>query len=86
MTHSPSNVHETRTMGVATIVKDATLVLKGLTQRRLEASCVMPISWGIFLALGNIIKYYGKTNPSVYLENYRLACRAGGVNVDLFII
>jgi hypothetical protein len=44
MTHSPSNVYETRTMGVTTIVKDATLVLKGLTQRHLEASCVMPIS------------------------------------------
>jgi hypothetical protein len=38
-----------------------------------------------FRALGNIVKYDDKTNPSIWLEDYRLACRAGGVNDDLFI-
>jgi hypothetical protein len=39
-----------------------------------------------FRAPNNIIKYNEKTNPSVWLEDYRLACRAGGVDNDLFII
>jgi hypothetical protein len=39
-----------------------------------------------FRVLGNVVKYDGKTNPSVWLEDYRLACRVGGVNNDLFII
>jgi hypothetical protein len=34
----------------------------------------------------NVIKYDGKTNPIVWLEDYRLACRAGGVDDDFFII
>jgi hypothetical protein len=28
----------------------------------------------------------GKTNPNVWLEDYRLACRAGGADNDLFIM
>jgi hypothetical protein len=36
--------------------------------------------------LSNITKYDGKTNPSVWLEDCHLACRAGGANNDLFII
>jgi hypothetical protein len=42
-----------------------------------------------FWAPRNIIKYNGKTNPSVWLEDYRLVCKAIGVGVvddDLFII
>ena len=39
-----------------------------------------------FLAPSNVVKYDGKTNPSVWLEDYRLACRAGGADDDLFII
>jgi hypothetical protein len=39
-----------------------------------------------FRAPGNIDKYDGRTNPSVWLEDYHLACRAGGANGDLFII
>jgi hypothetical protein len=39
-----------------------------------------------FRASGNIIKYNGKTNPSVWLENCRLMCRAGGANDNLLII
>jgi hypothetical protein len=38
-----------------------------------------------FRASGNVFKYDGKTNPSVWLEDYRLTCRAGGVNDDFFI-
>jgi hypothetical protein len=36
--------------------------------------------------LSNIVKYDGKTNPNIWLEDYHLACRAGGVYDDLFII
>jgi hypothetical protein len=39
-----------------------------------------------FCVPGNIVKYDVKTNPSIWLEDYRLACRVGGVNDDLFII
>src|SRR6185295_20064685 len=31
-------------------------------------------------------KYSGDTNPGVWLEDYRLACRAGGASDDRFII
>jgi hypothetical protein len=34
----------------------------------------------------NIIKYADKTNPSIWLEDYCLACRVGGKDDDLFII
>jgi hypothetical protein len=39
-----------------------------------------------FWAPNNIIKCDGKTNPSVWLEDYHLACRVGGADNDLFII
>jgi hypothetical protein len=39
-----------------------------------------------FRAPTNIIKYDSKTNPSIWLEDYRIACRTGGVDNDLFII
>jgi hypothetical protein len=31
-------------------------------------------------------RYGGDTNPSVWLEDYRLACHAGGATCDLFVI
>jgi hypothetical protein len=31
-------------------------------------------------------RYDGDTNPSVWLEDYRLACHAGGATDDLFVI
>jgi hypothetical protein len=31
-----------------------------------------------FWAPNNVVKYNGKTNPSVWLEDYRLACKVGG--------
>jgi hypothetical protein len=34
----------------------------------------------------NITKYDDKVNPSIWLEDYRLMCRTGGANDDLFII
>jgi hypothetical protein len=34
----------------------------------------------------NNIKYDGETNPIVWLEDYRLACRVGGADKDLFIV
>jgi hypothetical protein len=39
-----------------------------------------------FRAPGNVFKYDGKTNPIVWLEDYRLACRVGRANDNLFII
>jgi hypothetical protein len=33
-----------------------------------------------------IIEYYGRTNPNVWLEDYRLVCRAHEADDDLFII
>jgi hypothetical protein len=41
---SLNDAHETRIMGPVMTVKDATSVLKGLAQRRLEASCLMLVS------------------------------------------
>jgi hypothetical protein len=38
-----------------------------------------------FQAPNNIVKYDGKTNPSVWLEDYRLACMTGGANNNIFI-
>jgi hypothetical protein len=32
------------------------------------------------------VKYTGDTNPGVWLDDYRLACRAGGADDDKFII
>jgi hypothetical protein len=40
----------------------------------------------MFLGANNIIKYHGKTIPSIWLEDYHLAWRAGGADRDLFII
>ena len=34
----------------------------------------------------NIAKYTGETNPGIWLEDFRLAYRAGGVDDDHFII
>jgi hypothetical protein len=39
-----------------------------------------------FQAPNIIINYDGKTNPSVWLKDYRLACKAGGADDDIFII
>jgi hypothetical protein len=33
-----------------------------------------------------MVKYYGDTNPVVWLKDFHLACRAGGADDDLFII
>jgi hypothetical protein len=39
-----------------------------------------------FRAPTNMPRYDGDTNPSVWLEDYRLACHAGGATDDLFVI
>jgi hypothetical protein len=39
-----------------------------------------------FRAPTNVPRYDGDTNPSVWLEDYRLACHAGGATDDLFVI
>ena len=39
-----------------------------------------------FRPLVNVVKYTGDMNPGVWLEDYRLACGAGGANDDRFII
>jgi hypothetical protein len=39
-----------------------------------------------FWAPTNMPRYDGDTNPRVWLEDYRLACHAGGATDDLFVI
>jgi hypothetical protein len=39
-----------------------------------------------FRAPNNVVKYNGKTNHNVWLEDYHPTCMAGGVDDDLFII
>jgi hypothetical protein len=39
-----------------------------------------------FRALNNLVKYDDKTNPNIWLDDYHLACRAGGADDHLFII
>ena len=39
-----------------------------------------------FLSPATVPKYDGKTNPSVWLEDYQLACHIGGARDDMFII
>jgi hypothetical protein len=34
----------------------------------------------------NVQKYAGETNPGLWLEDYELACQAGGADNDTFII
>lgn len=34
----------------------------------------------------NFSKYHGSTNPSVWLEDYRLACQMAGIKDDYLII
>ena len=35
---------------------------------------------------GSVVKYNGETNPALWLEDYRLACQAGGATDERFII
>jgi hypothetical protein len=37
-------------------------------------------------ASSNIVKYVGKTNPIIWVKDYRLACMVGGADEDVFII
>jgi hypothetical protein len=39
-----------------------------------------------FWAPNDIIKYDGKTNSIVWLEDYHLMCQVGGVDSDMFFI
>jgi hypothetical protein len=39
-----------------------------------------------FWAPNNIVKYDDKTNPNIWLQDYRLVCRVGGAGSDMFII
>jgi hypothetical protein len=34
----------------------------------------------------NVVKYDGKTNPIIWLEDYCLTCKVGGANEELFIV
>lgn len=34
----------------------------------------------------NVSKYDGETNPSIWLDDFRLACRAGGATSDEVVI
>jgi hypothetical protein len=39
-----------------------------------------------FRAPTNVPRYDGDTNPSVWLEDYRLACHTGGATDNIFVI
>jgi hypothetical protein len=39
-----------------------------------------------YRALTTVANYDGKTNPSVCIKDYRLACHNGGARDNLFII
>jgi hypothetical protein len=39
-----------------------------------------------FWALNNVIKYDGKTNPGIWLEDYHFTCRVVEADNDMFII
>jgi hypothetical protein len=39
-----------------------------------------------FRGPSNVIRYDGKTNPSIWLEDYHITCRVGGADDDLYII
>jgi hypothetical protein len=68
---SLNTTRETRTVEAMMIAKDAASALKSLGQKCSEAPCTM---------------YDGKSNPNILLEDYRLACKTGGADDDLFII
>jgi hypothetical protein len=38
-----------------------------------------------FRAPSNVVKYNSKSNPSIWMKDYRLACSVGGADDDLFI-
>jgi hypothetical protein len=40
----------------------------------------------VLLTATNITKYTEEMNPTVCVEDFRLACRSGGADVDYFII
>jgi hypothetical protein len=39
-----------------------------------------------FHALLNIVKYFGDTNPAMWLEDFHLTSRVGGADDNLFIV
>jgi hypothetical protein len=52
----------------------------------LGATCATHVSLSIFECPIMSSSTMAKPTPSVWLEDYRLMCRAGGVEDDLFII
>jgi hypothetical protein len=67
------------------IVRDTTSVLKGLVLRYSEVPCATLIFHDIFeCRVHHQIRR--QNQPNIWLEDYRLTCRAGGVTDDLFII
>ena len=51
----------------------------------IKAICSAPFP-ARFWQPANLAKYSGKTNPELWLADYRLACQLGGANDDLLII
>jgi hypothetical protein len=84
--HSLSTTHVTHTEVDKVTGRGATSILRDRGSRHSEAMCMTHVSQNVFRRPNNIIKYDGKTNPSVWLEDYRRACRVGGADNNLFII
>jgi hypothetical protein len=65
---------------------DSVIIMKDQGWRHSEAACVTCIFQNTFWAPSNVIKYDTKTNPNAWLGDYRLTCRVGRANDNLFII
>jgi hypothetical protein len=84
--HTPNTAHATHIMVGATIENGAALALRGWGPSCLGATCATHVSLSIFECPIMSSSTMAKPTPSVWLEDYRLMCRAGGVEDDLFII
>jgi hypothetical protein len=63
------------------------LALKlGVTPKAFRSNMPYTCFLKCFWMSNNIIKCDGKTNPIIWLKDYRFACKVGRVDDDLFII
>jgi hypothetical protein len=84
--HTLSTTRVTRVAAGETIERITALARRGRGPRCSGATSVKVCFTKRFREPNNVIKYDSKTNLSVWLDDYRLACRAGEADDDLFII
>jgi hypothetical protein len=77
MMHNPNDTHETRATGGHDDCEG----------RNLSPEVPSPKAFGSVVPDAHLPKcVFSKTNPSIWLVDYHLACEAGVANDDLFII